>query len=196
MAMRILVLGSGGREHALSWALARGPEVERVVCAPGSDGMAADGVRSAAVDVMDPEAVLALARTERSDLVVVGPEAPLGTGVSDRLAEAGIACFGPSAAAARLELSKAFAKDFMRSQGIPTAGYRVFDDPAAAERHVDEAARPLVIKADGLASGKGVRVCDGPEDAREALREIMRERRFGASGDRVVIEERLVGEEV
>jgi phosphoribosylamine---glycine ligase len=193
--MRVLVLGSGGREHALAWGLARSPGVEEVICAPGNDGIAAD-VRTAALDLANGTAAVALAREERCDLVVVGPEGPLAAGLADRFTEAGIPVFGPSGLAARLESSKSFAKGFMASQGIPTASYRVFDDPDAAETHVSEAARPLVIKADGLASGKGVRVCEGADDAREALREIMRERRFGASGARVVIEERLVGEEV
>ncbi len=194
--MRILVLGSGGREHALAWSLARSPGVERVVCAPGNPGVETDGLRTAAVDILDGDAVVALARGEGCDFVVVGPDAVLGAGVPDRVSEAGLAVFGPSQRAAQLETSKSFAKDFMARHAIPTARYRVFDDLESALRYVDEAARPLVIKADGLAAGKGVRVCDGPEDAREALREAMRERRFGASGDRVVIEDRLVGEEV
>ena len=192
--MRVLVLGSGGREHALVWAVRRSPEVSEVLCAPGSDGIA-QHARVLAADLADGPALAALAREEQVDLVVVGPEDPLAAGITDTLEAEGIAVFGPSAAAAQLEASKSFAKDFMARHGIPTAAHRSFGDPDEAERYVLSRNAPLVVKADGLAAGKGVFVCDGPEPARAALREIMRERRFGASGASVVIEERLVGEE-
>ena len=193
--MRILVLGSGGREHALCWAIARSPRVDTVLCAPGSDGIARDA-RVLPVDLADNRAVVDLAKREGVDLVVVGPEDPLVRGVADALEEAGIAVFGPGAGAARLEGSKAFAKAFMQRHGIPTARCDVFDDPEAAERHVRAHGGPIVVKADGLASGKGVVVCDGPDDALAAIRELMRERRFGEAGARVLLEERLVGEEI
>jgi phosphoribosylamine--glycine ligase len=193
--MRVLVLGSGGREHALCWAVSRSPAVDTVVCAPGSDGIGRDA-RVVPVDIGDNRAVVDLAKREGADLVVVGPEDPLVRGVADALAEAGIAVFGPSAAAARLEGSKAFAKAFMARHGIPTAGCAVFEDADAAERHVRAHGGPIVVKADGLAAGKGVFVCDGPEPALAAIRELMRERRFGAAGARVLLEERLEGEEL
>src|SRR5262245_54323426 len=150
----------------------------------------------AAAPAEDAPAQAALARRRRADLVVVGPEAPLAAGLVDRLREAGIAAFGPSAAAARLESSKAFAKRFMQRHGIPTAGFAVFDDLDAARRHVRARGGPCVVKADGLAAGKGVSVCDGPEAACRALEESMQGRRFGAAGAQVVVEELLEGEEV
>ena len=193
--MRVLVLGAGGREHALAWAVSQSPLVSEVICAPGNAGIAAD-VRCAPLDPNDLDATLALARHERAELVVVGPEALLEVGVVDRLEAAGIPAFGPNAEAARLESSKCFAKEFMQRHGIPTAAHRVFDDAGDAERYVEERGGPLVVKPDGLTAGKGVAVCDGPAEARRAVAEIMREGRFGASGASVVIEERLVGEEV
>jgi phosphoribosylamine--glycine ligase len=193
--VKILVLGAGGREHALCWKLAQGASVERVHAAPGSDGIARTATCHPSVSAGDAEAVVALVRREAVDLVVVGPEDPLVAGIADRLRAAGVATFGPSAAAARLEGSKAFAKDFMRRHGIPTAGYAVFDDLPAARAHVHALGGPCVVKADGLAAGKGVAVCDGPAAALRALDEAMVARRFGAAGARVVVEERLVGEE-
>ncbi len=194
--MRVLVVGSGGREHALAWKIASSPRVERVIAAPGSDGMSALADCRPQLSADDVPALTELARRERVDLVVVGPEAPLAGGLVDRLRDAGIAAFGPSAAAAQLESSKAFAKRFMARHQIPTAAFSVFEDLEAARRHVRELGGPCVVKADGLAAGKGVAVCDGPEEALVALAESMAERRFGAAGARVVIEERLVGEEV
>jgi len=193
--VNILVLGSGGREHALCWKLRQSENVARVLAAPGSDGISRDATCFGAVAAGDADAVVALARRERVDLVVVGPEDPLAAGIADRLRAEGIATFGPSAAAARLESSKAFAKDFMRRHRIPTAGYAVFDELAAARAHVRALGGPCVVKADGLAAGKGVAVCDGPADAERALDEAMGDRRFGAAGARVVVEERLLGEE-
>ena len=192
--MRILILGSGGREHALAWALAKSPLATEVLCAPGSDGIATD-CRVVPADLSDPEQITALARHERSDLVVVGPEDPLAAGIADRLRDAGVAVFGPSGAAARLEGSKEFANDFMARHGIPTAAHRAFSDPDEADAYLDELAGPVVVKADGLAAGKGVTVCDDAEQAKRAVHEAMRERRFGAAGGRVLIEERLYGEE-
>jgi phosphoribosylamine--glycine ligase len=191
--MRVLVLGSGGREHALAWALARGGSND-VLCAPGSDGIALD-VRVAPADLADPDGVIGLARTERVDLVVIGPEVPLVDGLADGLEAAGVPALGPGRQAARLEGSKVFAKEFMDRHGVPTAPYRVFDDPDAAAGYATARGGPIVVKADGLAAGKGVFVCDGPGPACAAIDEIMREHRFGESGRRVVLEDRLVGEE-
>ena len=194
--MRVLVIGTGGREHALVWKIARSPRVSRVLAAPGSDAIAALAACFPQVRADDGAALVSLCRAESVDLVVIGPEAALAAGVSDRLREAGFPVFGPSAAAARLETSKAFAKRFMARHRIPTAAFEVFEDLAAAQRHVRALAGPCVVKADGLAAGKGVAVCDGPADALAALDEMMGARRFGAAGARVVIEERLAGEEV
>jgi phosphoribosylamine--glycine ligase len=192
--MRVLVLGSGGREHALVWAIGRSPLVDDVICAPGSDGIARHA-RVLPLLATDPGAVAALAKHEGADLVVIGPEDPLAAGVADALDEAGIPAFGPSRAAAQLEASKEFAKEFMARHGIPTATHRAFSSADEADRYVDAQGGPIVVKADGLAAGKGVFVCDSPEDAHRAIDEIMREERFGTSGARVVIEERLRGEE-
>jgi phosphoribosylamine--glycine ligase len=194
--MRILILGGGGREHALAWKIAQSPRVATVLAAPGSDAMSAVATCFPAVKAGDFDAVLALAKAERADLVVVGPEDPLAAGIADRLAGAGFAVFGPSAAAARLEGSKAFAKEFMRRHAIPTADFAVFDSLEAARAHVRSLGGPCVVKADGLAAGKGVAVCDGPAEAERALDEMMGARRFGAAGARVVIEERMSGQEV
>jgi phosphoribosylamine--glycine ligase len=193
--MRVLVVGSGGREHALAWKIAQSPRVEEVLAAPGSDGISGVATCIPSVGVCDVKSLVALARERSVGLVVVGPEAPLAEGLGDRMREAGLAVFGPSAAAARLESSKAFAKAFMERHGIPTAACAVFDEIEAARVHVRGLAGPCVVKADGLAAGKGVAVCDGAEDALRAVDEIMGDRRFGDAGDRVVIEERLEGEE-
>jgi phosphoribosylamine--glycine ligase len=193
--MRVLVVGSGGREHALVWKIAQSSDVESVHAAPGSDGIASLAQCHPQVAAGDADGLLALARAESIDLTVIGPEQPLADGLADRLRQQGVAVFGPSAAASRLEASKAWAKDFMQRHATPTAAFASFDTKAAALAYVREIGGPCVVKADGLAAGKGVVVCDGPDDACAALEEIMGDRRFGAAGDRVVIEERLVGEE-
>jgi len=192
---RVLVVGSGGREHALAWKIAQSPRVDAVLAAPGSDAMAELATCHPDVKAGDLEGIVALAKAEAVGLVVVGPEDPLAAGLADRLRENGVAVFGPSGAAAQLEASKAFAKEFMARHGIPTAAFRVFTDREAAVAHVRERGGPCVVKADGLAAGKGVYVCDGPAEAETALSEIMGERRFGEAGARVVIEDRLEGEE-
>jgi phosphoribosylamine--glycine ligase len=193
--MNLLVVGSGGREHALVWKIARSPLVGRLLAAPGSDGIARSADCFPGVKAEDTAGIVGLAREQGVDLVVVGPEVPLANGVADRLREAGIAVFGPSAAAARLEASKAYSKEFMARHGIPTASFEVFDELESARGHVRSRGAPCVVKADGLAAGKGVSVCATPAEAERALRETMGERRFGAAGERVVIEELLEGEE-
>jgi phosphoribosylamine--glycine ligase len=190
----VLLVGGGGREHALAWKLARSPRLGRMIAAPGNPGIAAHA-RCVAVKDTDVDALVALARRERPDLVVVGPEMPLALGLADRLRAAGFAVFGPSAAAARLESSKAFAKDLMSRHGVPTARFRTFEDAPAARRHCREIDVPLVIKADGLAAGKGVIVCRTLDEADRALGLCFEERAFGASGLTIVIEEFLEGEE-
>jgi phosphoribosylamine--glycine ligase len=194
--MNVLILGSGGREHALAWKIAQSPRVARVLVAPGSAGMERVATCFPGVAAGDAHAVLALATGERVDLVVVGPEDPLAAGIADRLRAGGLAVFGPSAAAAELEASKAFAKAFMQRHAIPTASFAVFDDLAAARAHVRARGGPCVVKADGLAAGKGVAMCATPDDAERALVECMGDRRFGAAGSRVVVEEWLQGQEV
>jgi phosphoribosylamine--glycine ligase len=193
--MRVLVVGSGGREHALAWKIAQSPQVERVFAAPGSDGIAVCATCMPDVKVGDAEALASRALEESVDLVVIGPEAPLAEGVADRLRDAGLAVFGPSAAAAQLEASKAYAREFMARRGVPGAEFEVFDDPEPALEYVRARGGACVVKADGLAAGKGVAVCETPAEAERALAEIMRERRFGEAGARVLIEERLEGEE-
>ncbi len=194
--MKILVVGSGGREHALCWKIAQSPLVSRVYCAPGNPGVAslAKG-ESVPLGAEDFEGIAALIEEKDIGLTVVGPENPLAAGIVDYLSARGEVVFGPSAAAARLEASKAFAKDFMSRHGIPTANAAVFEDPETARRYVRAHGAPVVIKADGLAAGKGVTVAKTLEDALSALDLIMERRVFGDAGTRVVIEEYLEGEE-
>lgn len=193
--MRVLVIGSGGREHALTWKISTSDEVAALHAAPGSDAMQGLATCHPDVKATDLDAVVALAAREGIDLVVVGPEGPLAAGLADQLRAAGVAVFGPSAAAAQLESSKTFAREFMARHGIPTADFQVFDEFEAARAHVRALGGPSVVKADGLAAGKGVAVCDAPDQAEAAISEMMRDRRFGEAGARVVIEERLEGEE-
>ena len=195
--MRILVLGSGGREHALAWKLGLEPGVESVLCAPGNPGLART-VQTSAVDPLDPDAVLRLVRDRRIDLTVVGAEAPLSRGLVDRFDREGLRIFGPSRVAAQLESSKAFAKDFMHRHGVPTARYRVCTDADAAIAAIrsGEFGDALVVKADGLAAGKGVVVAPDRATAEDAVRAAMLDRSFGDAGSRVVLEELLTGPEV
>ena len=193
--MKVLLVGGGGREHALAWALARSPELTALIAAPGNPGIARHARCVAVPDTALDEQV-ALARREQPDLVVVGPEAPLAAGLGDRLRKAGFAVFGPSAAAARIESSKAFAKELMARAGVPTARFEVFDALAPAQAWCRRLGAPLVVKADGLAAGKGAIVCATLEEADRALALCLEERAFGDSGRRVVVEEFMVGEEV
>jgi phosphoribosylamine--glycine ligase len=192
--LRILIVGSGGREHALAWKLIQSPSVDRIFVAPGNGGTALIA-ENLPVGDDDIPGLTALAREKNVDLVVAGPELPLVLGLADALERDGIACFGPGAFAAQLEGSKAFAKTVMREAGVPTADFRVFDDYDEAKEHVMERAEPMVVKADGLAAGKGVIVCKTRDEALEALDMCMVEKKFGEAGERVVVEDALSGEE-
>ncbi len=194
--MKILVIGSGGREHALAWKLAQSARVSEVLVAPGNAGTANEPrCRNVAISASDCDGLLALAQNEAVALTVVGPEVPLVAGVVDHFREAGLRIFGPNAAAAQLEGSKAFAKDFLRRHRIPTAFYEVHSDLQVALAHVRERGAPIVIKADGLAAGKGVVVAMTLEEAEVALRDMLSGNAFGDAGSCVVIEEYLDGEE-
>jgi phosphoribosylamine--glycine ligase len=191
--MKILVIGSGGREHALAWRLAQSPRVQRVLVAPGNAGTAREeGVTN--VDVQQVPDLVRLAREESIGVTVVGPEAPLAAGVVDAFRAAGLRIFGPTKAAAQLEASKDFAKRFMKRHGIPTAAYESFTGAASAHAHVDRHGAPIVIKADGLAAGKGVVVAATVKEAHEAI-DMMFAGSMGQAGHRVVIEEFMAGEE-
>ncbi|MGH8186709.1 MAG: phosphoribosylamine--glycine ligase, partial [Steroidobacteraceae bacterium] len=193
--MKILIIGGGGREHALAWKVAQSPRASEVYVAPGNAGTALEPrVRNVDIAAEDVDALVAFAQRERIDLTIVGPEAPLVIGVTDAFEAAGLRCFGPRKLAARLEGSKAFTKDFLSRHRIPTAAYATFTaanfDPAWVRRQ----RAPLVVKADGLAAGKGVIICETQEDA-IASAQAMFSGQFGAAGQTVVIEEFLVGEE-
>src|SRR6516162_10892130 len=181
--MRVLVVGSGGREHALTWVIAASPLVDRLFCAPGNAGIAeeAECVPILATDIA---ALVAFCRRERIDFVVVGPEAPLALGLVDALEAEGIAAFGPTAAAAALEASKSFAKDLCVRAGIPTAPYRCFRDPAGAKAYIAEHGAPVVVKADGLAAGKGVVIAMTVDEARSAVDSMLVGNKLGAAGAR------------
>src|SRR6202051_1335947 len=185
--MNILLLGSGGREHALAWKMAASPLTDRLICAPGNAGIAREA-EWVAIELADHSAVIALCRTNGIDFVVVGPEAPLCAGIVDDLEAAGIKAFGPSAAAARLEGSKGFTKDLCKANGIPTAAYERFRAAAPAKTYARAQGTPIVIKADGLASGKGVVVAQNVVEA-EAAVDMMFEGALGEAGAEVVVEE-------
>ncbi len=193
--MRVLVIGSGGREHALCWALAASPLLTRLWCAPGNPGIArvADCVP---IGVLDFPALVAFARDNAIDLVIPGPEAPLVAGITDAMEAAGIACCGPSHAAAQLEGSKTFTKEICDAAGIPTAQWERFDDAEAARAFIRRRGAPIVVKADGLAAGKGVVVAASEAEALAAIDAMMEARAFGEAGDSVVIEEYLAGDEI
>lgn len=193
--MNVLVIGGGGREHALAWKLKQSPRVHRLLCAPGNAGTAALA-ENFAVAAGDLDGLVELARRERVDLVVVGPDDPLAAGLVDRLEAAGLRAFGPRAEAARFESSKSFAKDFMFRHGLPTARSAAFTDFAAACAYAQAQDFPLVIKADGLALGKGVTIAEDYAQAEQALREAMVDGVFGAAGHTVLVEEFLTGREV
>ncbi len=193
--MRVLIVGGGGREHALAWKLSQSPQVEKIFCAPGNAGIAslAECVSLKGDDI---EKLQAFARKEEIHLTVVGPEGPLMEGITDVFVENGQLVFGPSAEGALLEGSKVWAKEFMKKYGIPTADFNIFEKPQKAYKYLERASFPLVVKADGLAAGKGVIVAEDIATAQNAVQYIMEEKAFGEAGNRIVIEECLRGEEV
>ncbi len=196
MSTNVLLLGGGGREHAIAWKLAQSPRLGSLTSAPGNAGTATYGENLPDLDENDGAAIVTAAERLRADLVIVGPEAPLAAGVTDALRAEGVPAFGPSRAGAELEWSKSFAKELMADAGIETGHAATFDDPEAALHYVRRFGGEHVVKADGLAAGKGVTVCDTPQEALAAIEEAMLERAFGESGARVLIEQRLRGPEV
>ncbi len=192
--MKVLVVGGGGREHAFVWKIAQSPMVAHIFCAPGNAGMT-DLAECVPIGAEDVDALVRFALENKIDLTLVGPEAPLCKGIVDRFEENGLRIFGASGRAARLEGSKSFAKDIMIKYGIPTAAGRAFTDYQQARDYLESFGAPVVVKADGLAAGKGVIVCQEMDQAREALKRIMVDREFGAAGDTAVIEACLTGEE-
>ncbi len=193
--MNVLLLGSGAREHAIAWKLSQSPKLTNLLVAPGNPGTAAFA-NSLPTKVDDFDEIVRTCRGQRIDLVVVGSEDPIAAGLVDRLTVEGIAAFGPAKDAAQIESSKVFSKELMSRHGIPTAPFGIFDNESEARTYVDATEGSLVVKADGLARGKGVIVTESRESAQEAITAIMSDRAFGAAGDRVVIEQRLFGPEV
>jgi len=194
--MNILIIGGGGREHALAWKAAQSPKVEKIFVAPGNAGTALEAkCENIAVAAEDVDGLLRFAQKNKVDLTIVGPEAPLVLGVVDRFQAAGLRCFGPAQAAAQLEGSKAFTKDFLARHQIPTAAYGNFTDVAAAEAYIRKVGAPIVVKADGLAAGKGVIIAQTVDEALAAVRDMLAGNAFGEAGHRVVVEEFLTGEE-
>jgi len=193
--MKILVVGSGGREHAILWKLKQSPRVKELYCAPGNGGIS-EIARLVPIGATDVEGITSFARENRIDLVVVAPDDPLAAGMVDALADAGIRAFGPDRKAAMIESSKVFAKNLMKKYNIPTARYEVFDNSDEAREYIKTVPFPVVVKADGLALGKGVIICNNEKEALDAVSAIMEERKFGQAGKRIVIEEYMTGPEV
>ncbi len=193
--MKVLVIGSGGREHALCWAISRSAKCKKVYAAPGNAGIA-QIAECVDISVMDDMGIIEFCKSEKIDFVVIGPEAPLVAGLADALGQAGIKSFGPSADAAQIEGSKGFMKDLMAKYGIPTAAYGRFNEPDAAKEYILRLEEKVVVKADGLAAGKGVILCHNKNEAYAAIDHLMTERAFGFAGDEVLIEEFMEGEEV
>ena len=193
--MKVLVIGGGGREHAICWKLSKSPKVDELYCAPGNAGIA-EVAKCVDIGVMDFEKMADFAKKEAFDLIVVGPDDPLAGGIVDVLEEKGLRVFGPRKNAAILEGSKAFSKDLMKKYGIPTAAYETFDTPEAALKYLETAPVPIVLKADGLALGKGVLICNTREEAKEGVKTLMLDKQFGHAGDRIVVEQFMIGREV
>jgi phosphoribosylamine--glycine ligase len=194
--MKVLVIGKGGREHALVWKLAQSPRAERIYCAPGNAGTAEDGV-NVPIEATEFDRLVSFVRKEKIALTVVGPEEPLARGIVDHFQKARLRIFGPTREAAQLESSKVFAKGLMRHADVPTADFRIFDHPEYARRYIETRDYPLVVKADGLAAGKGVIVCSSNEEALAAIERVMVREEFGrAAGRQVVVEKRMEGEEL
>lgn len=193
--MKVLIVGGGGREHAIATAVAQSPQADKIYCAPGNAGIAKIA-ECVPIGVMEFEALADFARDKEIDLAIIGPDDPLVGGIVDVFEERGIRTFGPRKAAAILEGSKAFSKDLMKKYGIPTAGYENFDNPKDALSYLETAKMPIVLKADGLALGKGVLICNTLEEAKEGINTLMVDKKFGSSGNTVVIEEFMTGREV
>ena len=193
--MKILIVGGGGREHAIAWKLAKSPKVEKMYCAPGNAGIA-EVAECVNIGVMEFDKLVTFAKEHEIDLTVVAPDDPLAAGAVDAFEAAGLRAFGPRANAAILEGSKAFSKDLMKKYGIPTAAYETFNDPEKALAYLETAKMPIVLKADGLALGKGVLICKDLEEAKAGVRTLMMDKQFGSAGDEIVIEEFMTGREV
>lgn len=193
--MKILIVGGGGREHAIAWKLAKSPKVEKMYCAPGNAGIA-EVAECVNIGVMEFDKLVAFAKENEIDLTVVAPDDPLAAGAVDAFEAAGLRAFGPRANAAILEGSKAFSKDLMKKYGIPTAAYETFNDPEKALAYLETAKMPIVLKADGLALGKGVLICKDLEEAKAGVKTLMMDKQFGSAGDEIVIEEFMTGREV
>ena len=193
--MKILIIGGGGREHAIAWKLSKSPRVEKIYCAPGNAGIA-EIAECVNIGVMEFDRQVAFAKEHGIDLTVVAPDDPLAAGAVDDFEAAGLRAFGPRANAAILEGSKAFSKDLMKKYNIPTAAYETFTDPEEAIKYLETARMPIVLKADGLALGKGVLICSNLEEAKEGVRTLMLDKQFGSAGDEIVIEEFMTGREV
>src|SRR4051794_19597399 len=195
--MNVLVIGKGGREHALVWKLKQSARAGRVFCAPGNAGTSADGAVNVPIDPSETDRLARFCAKEEIGMVVIGPEDPLAAGLADYLRGKGLKVFGPSKEAARVEASKVFAKELMRHADVPTAEFRVFDHPEPARTYIETRDYPVVVKADGLAAGKGVIVCKDTAEALKAVERVMVRDEFGpAAGRRIVVEKRLDGEEL
>lgn len=194
--MKVLIVGSGGREHAIATSMKKSERVDKLYCVPGNAGIAQIAECDSSIGVMEFDKIIAYAKEKAVDLVFVAPDDPLVGGLVDALTEAGIRAFGPNKKAAILEGSKAFSKDLMKKYNIPTAGYETFDDPEKALAYLETAEMPIVLKADGLALGKGVLICNTLEEAKAGVKEIMQDKHFGSAGNRMVVEEFMTGREV
>ena len=193
--MKVLIVGSGGREHAIAWKVAGSPKADKIYCAPGNAGIA-EYAECVPIGAMEFDKLAAFAKENQIDLIVIGMDDPLVGGIVDVFEKEGLRVFGPRKNAAILEGSKAFSKDLMKKYHIPTAGYETFDTPEAALQYLETAEMPIVLKADGLALGKGVLICNTREEAREGVRTLMLDKQFGSAGDRIVVEEFMTGREV
>ena len=193
--MKVLIVGGGGREHAIAWKVAKSPKVEKLYCAPGNAGIA-EVAECVNIGVMEFDQLTAFAKENQIDLTIIGPDDPLAAGAVDAFEAAGLRVFGPRKNAAILEASKAFSKDLMKKYGIPTAAYETFTSPEAALAYLETAKMPIVLKADGLALGKGVLICKDLEEAKEGVKTLMLDKQFGSAGDEIVIEEFMTGREV
>ena len=193
--MKVLIVGSGGREHAIAMAVAKSPRVDKIYCAPGNAGIAAQA-ECVPIGAMEFDKLIAFAKEKAIDFTIIGMDDPLVGGIVDAFEAEGLKVFGPRKNAAILEGSKAFSKDLMKKYNIPTAGYETFDDPKKAIEYLENAKMPIVLKADGLALGKGVLICNTLEEAKAGVREIMEDKKFGAAGNHMVVEEFMTGREV